>query len=144
MGADVTLQWENGGERSIVEAVKELTGDKGCNRVIEATGAQEALDLATELTRERGKLIIAGYHQDGTRRVNMQLWNWRGLDVINAHERDSQVYRSGVEAAVKAVALGELDPSPLYTHSFRLNELSQGLNAMKERQEGFLKGLVII
>jgi len=54
--------------------------------VIEAAGQQWPLDLATELTRERGRLIIAGYHQDGPRQINMQLWNWRGLDVINAHE----------------------------------------------------------
>ena len=38
-----------------------------------------------ELTRVRGRLVVAGYHQDGPRQVDMQLWNWRGLDVINAH-----------------------------------------------------------
>jgi len=144
MGADVMLPWDKGAEGLIMESVKEVTGGKGCDRVIEATGVQEALDLATELTMERGKLIIAGYHQDGARQVNMQLWNWRRLDVINAHERDPRVYRNGVQAAVNAVAFGDLDPSPLYTHSFKLNQLGEGLNAMKERQEGFLKGLVII
>ena len=43
----------------------------------------------------RGKLVIAGYHQDGPRQVNMQLWNWRGLDVINAHERDPRALLDG-------------------------------------------------
>jgi threonine dehydrogenase-like Zn-dependent dehydrogenase len=143
MGAEVTVSWDKG-EQTIVDTVKELTAGKGCHRVIEATGAQEGLDLATQLTRERGKLIIAGYHQDGTRRVNMQLWNWRGLDVINAHERDPKIYRDGVEAALNAVVLGQMDPSPLYTHSFRLGQLGEGLNAMKDREEGFLKGLVLV
>ena len=64
-----------------------------CDRVIEAVGKQWPLDLAAELTRERGRLIVAGYHQDGPRKVNMRLWNWRGLDVINAHERDPKIYR---------------------------------------------------
>ena len=49
----------------------------------------------------------------------MQLWNWRGLDVINAHERDPEVYVEGMREAVEAVAAGRLDPSPLYTHTFR-------------------------
>ena len=40
----------------------------------------------------------------------MQLWNWRGLDVINAHERDPQVYTDGIRAAAQAVAGGTLDP----------------------------------
>ena len=59
--------------------------------MIEAVGKQWPLDLAAELTREGGRLVIAGYHQDGPRQVNMQLWNWRGFDVANAHERDPQV-----------------------------------------------------
>src|SRR3954454_23125309 len=80
----------------IIEQVKALTDGVFCDRVIEATGKQWPLDLAAELTRERGKLIIAGYHQDGLRQVNMQLWNWRGLDVINAHEREQQVYINGI------------------------------------------------
>ena len=66
----------------------ELTGGRFCDVVIEAVGKQWPLDLAAELAGERGRLIIAGYHQDGLRQVNMQLWNWRGLDVINAHQRD--------------------------------------------------------
>jgi threonine dehydrogenase-like Zn-dependent dehydrogenase len=72
----------------IIGQVKELTGGTFCDRVIEAVGKQWPLDLSAELTRERGRLIVAGYHQDGPRQVNMWLWNWRGLDVINAHERD--------------------------------------------------------
>ena len=48
--------------------------------------------------------MIAGYHQDGLRQVNMQLWNWRGIDVINAHERDPRVYISGMHAAANAIA----------------------------------------
>jgi NADPH2:quinone reductase len=143
MGATSTLLWESANQSAILEAVRQQTCEKGCDRVIEATGAQAALDLAAELTRERGRLIIAGYHQDGMRQVNMQLWNWRGLDVINAHERDPQVYRQGIEAAVAAVVNGDLNPSALYTHKFELNRLGDGLNAMKERQDGFLKGLIV-
>ena len=126
----------------IIEQVKELTGGVMCDRVIEAVGKQWPLDLAGELTRERGKLIIAGYHQDGPRQVNMQMWNWRGLDVINAHERDPAVYIDGIREAVKAVAEGRLDPFPLYTHSYDLSELDEALNATRDRPDGFLKALV--
>ncbi|HLL81515.1 MAG TPA: zinc-binding dehydrogenase, partial [Longimicrobium sp.] len=90
----------------IIERVKELTGGTFADRVIEAVGKQWPLDLAAEITKERGRLVVAGYHQDGPRQVNMQLWNWRGLDVINAHERDPQVYLDGIRAAVDAVASG--------------------------------------
>jgi NADPH:quinone reductase len=126
----------------IIEAVRTLTDGVFCDRVIEAVGKQWPLDLAGELTRERGRLIIAGYHQDGARQVNMQLWNWRGLDVINAHERDPKIYIEGIREAVNAVAEGRLDPSPLYTHSYRLEGLGQALDATRDRPEGFLKAMV--
>lgn len=128
----------------IIEKVKSLTNGEGCERVIEAVGKQYPLDIATELTKERGKLIIAGYHQDGARQVNMQLWNWRGIDVINAHERDSQVYVEGMRMALDAIEKGELDPTPLYTNTFALDELGQALDAARDRPDGFLKAIVKI
>ena len=128
----------------IISEVMDLTGGAGADRVIEAVGAQWPLDLATELTKERGRLIIAGYHQDGPRQVDMQMWNWRGLDVINAHERDPAVYRRGMQEAVEAIALGRLDPLPLYTHSFPLSEINQAFETMATRPEGFLKALVTL
>jgi threonine dehydrogenase-like Zn-dependent dehydrogenase len=127
----------------IIERVRSLTGGEGCERVIEAVGMQWPLDIAGELTRIRGRLIIAGFHQDGARQVNMQLWNWRGLDVINAHERDPRAYVEGMRAAVSAVASGALDPSPLYTHRFPLDRLGDALEAARTRPDGFLKALVV-
>ena len=128
----------------IIEQVKARTDGAFCDVVIEAVGKQWPLDLSAELTRERGRLIIAGYHQDGLRTVNMQLWNWRGLDVINAHERDPQMYTDGMRLAVDAVASGALDPTPLYTHTFPLERLGEALDATRDRPEGFLKALVTL
>ncbi|HEX6747096.1 MAG TPA: zinc-binding dehydrogenase [Longimicrobium sp.] len=140
MGADELVPMDD--HWRIVERVKALTGGVLCDRVIEAVGKQWPLDLAAELTRERGRLVVAGYHQDGPRQVNMQLWNWRGLDVINAHERDPRVYVDGIRAAVDAVASGRLDPTPLYTHTFPLDRLGDALDATRDRPDGFLKALI--
>ncbi len=141
MGAAETIVMDD--HNGVIARVKELTGARFCERVIEAVGKQWPLDLAGELTRERGRLIIAGYHQDGPRQVNMQLWNWRGLDVVNAHERDPQVYMQGIREAVDAVGSGRIDPSVLYTHVFPLERLGDALNATRDRPDGFLKALVV-
>ena len=127
-----------------IDSVHKLTEEKGCDRVIEATGFQLPLDLAGEITRTRGKLIIAGYHQDGLRTVNMQLWNWRGIDVINAHERDHSAYTQGIRSAIEAVMSGLIQPESLYTHRFRLDELSSAFETMRNRPEGFIKALVVL
>ena len=140
MGAAEVIPMED--HHAIIERVKELTGGTFCDRVIEAVGKQWPLDLAGEITRERGKLIVAGYHQDGPRQVNMWLWNWRGIDVINAHERDPSIYMQGVREAIDAVASGRLDPSSLYTHTYPLERLDEAINATRDRPDGFLKALV--
>jgi len=128
----------------IIEEVKRLTDGQLCDRVIECVGKQWPLDLAAELTRERGMLIIAGYHQDGARQVNMQMWNWRGLDVINAHERDPAIYMQGIREAIEAVASGRLDPSPLYSHRYALEDLGTALDATRDRPDGFVKALITL
>ncbi len=107
----------------------------------EVTGHQEPLDLAARLTRVRGRLVIAGYHQDGRRSVDMQLWNWRGLDVINAHERDSAGYVAGLREAIAAVVSGRLDPEPLLTHRYHLEELGEAYRISAARPEGFVKAV---
>jgi len=139
-GADTTIPLDD--HYRIIEDVKNLTGGAFCDRVIECVGMQWPLDLAGELTRERGRLVIAGFHQDGPRSVNMFLWNWRGLDVINAHERDPAQYVQGMRDAVASVAAGLLDPAPLITHEFALAEVAAAFDAMRTRPDGFLKAVV--
>jgi threonine dehydrogenase-like Zn-dependent dehydrogenase len=140
MGAAEVIPLED--HYGIISQVKALTDGRFCDVVIEAIGKQWPLDLSAELTRERGRLVIAGYHQDGPRQVNMQLWNWRGLDVINAHERDPTVYAQGVREAVDLVASGRLDPTPLYSTGYTLDTLDQALNDTRDRPDGFVKALV--
>jgi threonine dehydrogenase-like Zn-dependent dehydrogenase len=125
-----------------VERVRELTGGSMCDVAIEATGHQSALDVAAELVRIRGRLVIAGFHQDGPRTVNMQSWNWRGIDVINAHERETSVYVRGIAAAVTAVADGVIDLRRVITHALPLEQLGTALDLALERPDGFVKAVV--
>lgn len=128
----------------IIEAVSELTDGRFCDRVIEAVGKQWPLDIAGELTAERGRLVIAGYHQDGPRQINMWLWNWRGIDVVNAHERDPLVYAQGIREAVQAVEEGRIDPAPLYTHRYPLERLADALDATRDKPGDFVKAIITL
>ena len=127
---------------AVIARVMERTDGSGCSCVIEAAGEQETLDLASELVGVRGRLVIAGYHQDSPRRVNMQLWNWRGIDVINAHERDPRRYVGAMKAAADRLAQGSLKPDSLYTHEFPLENIGAAFAALDERPEGFLKAWI--
>jgi threonine dehydrogenase-like Zn-dependent dehydrogenase len=140
-GADETIAMTDHWE--IVGRMKELTQQRGAERVIECVGTQWPLDIANDIIGERGRLVIAGYHQDGPRQVNMQNWNWLGIDVVNAHERDPRNYVRGMQDAVDAVIEGRIDPTPLLTHSYALDELDRALNDLDTRPGDFVKGTVI-
>ncbi len=141
MGAAEVIAMDDHG--AIIDRVMALTGGRGCERVIEAVGKQWPLDLAGEVVATGGRLVIAGYHQDGPRQVNMQGWNWKGIDVVNAHERDPAVVLAGARAAVAMVADGRLDPTPLYTGRYPLARLGEALDATRDKPGGFVKALVV-
>lgn len=141
MGATDTLALEDD-HGAIVRTVDELTRGELCDRVIELVGLQRPLDLATRLCRTRGRLVIAGFHQDGPRTVDMFQWNWRGLDVVNAHERDPAAYTAGMTAAFGRIVEGRLDPTPLYTHRVPLERAGDAFEMLRTRPDGFVKALV--
>ena len=115
-----------------------------CERVIEAVGLQWPLDLAGELVGFGGRLVIAGYHQDGPRQINMQMWNWKGIDVVNAHERDPAVQLQGLRDGIAAVADGRIDLAPLIAHRYPLERLGEALDATRDKPGDFVKALVMM
>jgi threonine dehydrogenase-like Zn-dependent dehydrogenase len=110
--------------------------------VIEAAGVQHTLDYATWLTAYGGRLVIAGYHADGPRTINMQSWNWKGIDVINAHERDPSVYVRALREALTLAGSRDLDVRGLHTHAWPLEQAADAFRFAEERPSGFVKGVV--
>jgi threonine dehydrogenase-like Zn-dependent dehydrogenase len=111
-------------------------------RVIETGGVQATLELASRLVATRGRLVLAGFHQDGPRQVDVQSWNWRGIDVVNAHERDAGVHLDGLREAVRLAVAGALDVERLVTHRFPLARLGDAFEAARTRPSGFVKAWV--
>ena len=110
--------------------------------VIEAAGVQPTLDCATWLTADGGRLVIAGYHADGPRIVNMQSWNWKGIDVINAHERQPSRYVAALRNALTVMQARPLDLASLHTHAWPLHEAAEAFRFAEERPSGFFKSMI--
>ncbi len=141
MGADHLLPFDDADY--VEKKIGELTDGKGCDCVIEATGAQASLDLATRLVSFGGRIVVAGFHQGGLRQVNMQEWNWKGIDVINAHERDPARYVAGIREALESIRTCQLDVTPLFTHYFTPDRLNEAFEMLVERPDGFMKAIVL-
>ena len=132
-------------ERAGADVVRVRRGDareEAFECVIECAGTQSALDSASALVAERGRLVVAGYHQDGRRSVDLQSWNWRGIDVVNAHERDQRATVDGMRAAAALLAAGELELAPLLTHCTPLARLDEAFEAARTRPRGYVKAWV--
>jgi threonine dehydrogenase-like Zn-dependent dehydrogenase len=110
--------------------------------VVECAGVQQTLDFATWLTAFGGRLIIAGYHADGPRTVNMQSWNWKGLDVINAHERDPAVLVARLRDALAVLGPRTGEVCALHTHSWPLDETAAAFRAAEQRPSRYVKGVI--
>ncbi len=140
-GADETIVMDE--HARIVAEVKRLTEGRCCERVIEAVGCRGLSISPRELVAERGRLVIAGYHQDGPRQVDMQLWNWRGIDVVNAHERDPARYVEGMRQGGGADRGGSPRSRAALHPPVRGSTSSVvALELARRRPEGFMKALV--
>ena len=117
---------------------------RGVDVAVEATGTQAGLDLAGDLVAAHGILSIVGYHQGGPRRVNMELWNWKGITVVNAHERRAEVSLRCMKAGLALVRARRIDLSGLVTHEFGLDGVDAAYEALAHKPPGFIKAMVRI
>jgi threonine dehydrogenase-like Zn-dependent dehydrogenase len=118
--------------------------DEAIDVVIEATGTQAGLDLATRLVREHGLLSILGYHQGEPRLVDMERWNWKALDVVNAHVRRRDLLNDAIRRGLELVRLGRFRPGDLVTHRFDLDHVGEAFAALSGKPEGFTKAVVVM
>lgn len=127
---------------NLLDTTTRITDDRGFDVVVEASGTQPGLDLSTELVRPHGAISILGYHQ-GLRQVDLQTWNWKALDVVNAHVRDRGLLRESTRVGLEMIAAGRVDLGPLLTHRYRLERLDDAFEALRTKPPGFTKALVI-
>jgi threonine dehydrogenase-like Zn-dependent dehydrogenase len=117
--------------------------EKQFDLVVEASGTQPGLDLAGRLVRSHGTLAIMGYHH-APRVVDVGLWNWRAIDVFNAHVRDRDRLRTNTARGLAMAAAGRVDLAALVTHRYPLEEIDQAFTALADKEPGFIKAVIEI
>ena len=127
-------------ESDPVEAVRDLTGGRLADLVIEAVGhASQALNLCIDLVRPHGRLLVFGVPPatiDGVR--------WRDLFIKNVtvHTSVNPDFAIDFPTAMNWIAEGRIDVSPIVTHRFPLAEIQTAFETFHERRDGALKVLV--
>jgi threonine dehydrogenase-like Zn-dependent dehydrogenase len=116
----------------------------GVDVAIEASGTAPGLTLAGKLVKAHGLLSILGFHQGGLRQVDVEMWNWKAIDVVNAHVRRHADLMESMRIGLELIAANKFSFAPLVTHRFGLPELDQAFTALLEKPQGFVKSVVLI
>lgn len=111
--------------------------------VIEATGQPDGLTLATKLVRLHGVLSILGYHQGGPRSIDMQLWNYKSIEVLNAHERRNDYRMDSMRRALALAEAGRIDLGALASHRFTIGQIDDAFAALASKPAGFVKSVMV-
>jgi threonine dehydrogenase-like Zn-dependent dehydrogenase len=117
-----------------VRIVKELTGKRGADVVIEAAGAPEAVSQAFDLVRDGGRVVVCGQYTDaGLTTINPHVQvNRKHLEVFGCWGSDfSHLYR----AVHIAARHGDRVPwREMIGARFGLEQANEALRAVEQRQ----------
>lgn len=142
LGADEVYHPNDVPEEYHLTRWEDWESDRGLDVVIEASGTQPGLTLAGKLVRAHGILSILGFHQGGDRQVDVEMWNWKAIDVVNAHVRRRADLLESMRIGLELEAQGLIDMGRLVTHRYALDEVDQAYAALRDKPEGFIKAVV--
>nr|WP_175955413.1 alcohol dehydrogenase catalytic domain-containing protein [Schaalia sp. Marseille-Q2122] len=127
MGAAVTT--ELSGE-ALRDFVLEETGGQGVDLVILAVGASESIAVSIECVRSGGAInFFAGFPKGILSSIDPNLIHYREISLVGSANARFEDHRQ----AVQMIAEGQIDLSPLLTHTFPLNQLDEAVGAVRER-----------
>lgn len=133
MGADVVLDYR---EVDVVAEVKKLTGD-GADVSIEALGTQQTFESALRCLRPGGTLSSLGVYS-GKLQVPYDAF----AAGIGDHRIVTTLCPGGKERMRRLMELikhRRVDLTPLLTHAFSLDQITEAYELFGERREGVIK-----
>jgi alcohol dehydrogenase len=133
MGADVALDYR---AVDVVKEVRRLTTG-GADVAIEALGTQQTFESALRCLRPGGTLSSLGVYS-GKLQVPYEAF----AAGLGDHRIVTTLCPGGKERMRRLMTLvqsGRFDPTPLLTHSFSLDKITEGYRVFGERLDGVMK-----
>ncbi|WP_214411149.1 alcohol dehydrogenase catalytic domain-containing protein [Sphaerisporangium fuscum] len=110
--------------------------------VVEFSGSAAGLRLAGGLVAEHGLLCVAGYHHDGRRDLDVELW-YRGVTIVNGFTPQRWRLMEAMAEGLRLMSERRLTLEPLVTHQVTLDDLDTGFAYFGDRPPGFVKCVVV-
>jgi threonine dehydrogenase-like Zn-dependent dehydrogenase len=134
MGADAVFDFN---QHDVVEEIKHLTGGRGVDVAIEALGTQATFENALRVLRPGGTLSSLGVYS-GKLSVPLEPF----AAGLGDHKIVTTLCPGGKERMRRLMELvrqGRLDLTPLLTHTFPLDRITEAYQLFGERREGVIK-----
>jgi L-iditol 2-dehydrogenase len=135
LGADHVVDAEQGGA---AEETARLTRD-GLDLVVETAGAVPAVELATQIVRPGGRVVLLGIAGEGrTLELPADRVVLKDIELIGAVSYTSAVWGR----MMRLVEGGSLDLEPVVTHRFPVREFEAAFELM-DRREGIVAKILL-
>jgi alcohol dehydrogenase len=134
MGADAVFDFN---QHDVVEEIKHITGGRGVDVAIEALGTQATFENALRVLRPGGTLSSLGVYS-GKLSVPLEPF----AAGLGDHKIVTTLCPGGKERMRRLMELvrqGRLDLTPLLTHTFPLDRITEAYQLFGERREGVIK-----
>lgn len=137
MGATLTINIE---KADPVAEVKRRLGGQLADVVIEAVGhADQALNLCIDLVRHSGRMLYFGVPPEKIDGVRWREMFYKNVTLQTSVNPD---FARDFPLAMRWLAEGRMDLSPLVTHRFPLKEIQEAFETFRDRKDGAQKVVV--
>ncbi len=125
------------------EEIDALSGELKSRKfdvVVDASGSQAGLDLATEIARKGGIINLFGWIKGQSAHFDPTKWHMGGFTIINSSP--SARIRETMPAAVDLIERGVFNLEPLVTHVVPLPEYPSLMKQVLDGDDSYVKGVV--
>ena len=136
LGADGVI---NGSREDAVKKVMELTGDMGCDLVIETAGTEITTRQAVQMTKKGATIVLVGYSKTGEIKMPISLALDKELTFKTVFR-----YRHIYPMAIDAVASGRVNLKGIVTNEFALDDIQEAMDESVNNKADIVKAVVKI
>jgi L-iditol 2-dehydrogenase len=129
----------NSTERGPVEAIHELTNGRGCDLVIETSGAESAARQAVSIARKGATVVMVGYGKTGMINLPMSLALDKELTFKTVFR-----YRHIYPMAIDATACGKVNLKGMVSNIFDFSDIQNAMDKSVADKAAIIKSVVKI